>query len=106
MTVDARYAMKWATVPHFYYNFYVYQYSTGIVAASALARAVLAGDDPARDRYTQFLGSGGSGYPLDLLRSAGVDLEQAAPYRETFAAVDAHLDILESLLPRVSRRSQ
>lgn len=103
MTVDDRYAVEWALVPHFYYNFYVYQYATGIVAASALARAVLADEDAARDRYMRFLGSGGSNYPLALLRSAGVDLEQPEPYRQTIAAVDAHLDTLESLLPRLAR---
>jgi oligoendopeptidase F len=95
--IDERYAVEWAAVPHFYYDFYVYQYATGIVAATALARPVAEGADGARERYCQFLGSGGSDYPLELLRRAGVDLEQAAPYEEAFATMDGHLDELEAL---------
>jgi oligoendopeptidase F len=91
------YAVEWAAVPHFYYNFYVYQYATGIVAAGALARAVLEGQPGAQERYLRFLGTGGSDYPLELLRRAGVDLEEAAPYRDTFASVGHHLDQLEAL---------
>jgi oligoendopeptidase F len=92
------YAVEWACVPHFYYNFYVYQYATGIVAASALARAVLGGAAGATDRYSGFLGSGGADYPLQLLRDAGVDLEQAAPYDGAFAAIEERLDQLEEAL--------
>jgi oligoendopeptidase F len=95
--VADNYAIEWAAVPHFYYDFYVYQYATGIVAAGALARAVLDGQAGARERYLRFLGTGGSDYPLELLRRAGVDLEEAAPYRETFASVGRHLDQLEAL---------
>ena len=96
--VAENYAIEWAAVPHFYYDFYVYQYATGIVAAGALARMVLDEQSGSRDRYLRFLHSGGSDYPLELLRAAGVDLEDAAPYRDAFAAVDAHLDELETLL--------
>jgi len=85
-------------VPHFYYDFYVYQYATGIVAANSLARDVLSGRAEAPERYTRFLASGGSDYPLELLRRAGVDLESPAPYEATFRAVDAKLDALEALL--------
>jgi oligoendopeptidase F len=92
------YAMEWAAVPHFYYDFYVYQYATGIVAAHALARSVLDDLPEARERYLRFLGSGGSDYPLALLRDAGVDLQAAAPYRDTLSTVAGHLDELESLL--------
>ena len=73
------FAIEWACVPHFYYDFYVYQYATGIVAANSLARDVLNGVAGAQDRYTRFLASGGSDYPLELLRRAGVDLESPAP---------------------------
>jgi oligoendopeptidase F len=92
------FAIEWACVPHFYYDFYVYQYATGIVAANSLAADVLTGVDGARERYVQFLGSGGSDYPLALLRRAGVDLQSPAPYEATFRAVDLKLDALESLL--------
>jgi oligoendopeptidase F len=98
MEIPDRYAIEWAAVPHFYYNFYVYQYATGIVASTALAEAVLGGVDGARDRYQTFLSAGGSDYPLELLRSAGVDLEAEAPYRRTFEAIDRAMDRLEGLL--------
>jgi oligoendopeptidase F len=97
-TVDDLFAIEWACVPHFYYDFYVYQYATGIVAANSLARDVLSGRSGAPERYTRFLASGGSDYPLTLLRQAGVDLESPAPYEATFRAVDAKLDALEALL--------
>ena len=92
------FAIEWACVPHFYYDYYVYQYATGIVAANSLARDVLTGSDGAQQRYVQFLGSGGSDYPLALLRRAGVDLQSPAPYEATFRAVDLKLDALEALL--------
>jgi len=92
------FAVEWACVPHFYYDFYVYQYATGIVAANSLARDVLRGHEGARQRYTRFLESGGSDYPLAILRRAGVDLESPAPYEATFRAVDAKLDALKDLL--------
>jgi oligoendopeptidase F len=96
--VSDLFAIEWACVPHFYYDFYVYQYATGIVAANSLARDVLTGRDGARQRYLQFLTSGGSDYPLALLRRAGVDLQSPAPYEATFRAVDVKLDALEALI--------
>ena len=92
------FAIEWACVPHFYYDFYVYQYATGIVAANSLASDVLSGSEGARERYGRFLESGGSDYPLEILRRAGVDLESPAPYEATFGAMDAKLDALEALL--------
>lgn len=96
--VDDLFAIEWACVPHFYYDFYVYQYATGIVAANSLAGDVLNGRDAARDLYARFLESGGSDYPLEILRRAGVDLESPTPYEATFRAMDAKLDALEALL--------
>ena len=100
MRVDDIYAVEWAAVPHFYYDFYVYQYATGIVAATALAEELRQGRSDAGERYLTFLQSGGSDYPLELLRRAGVDLERAEPYDLTFAALGRHLDRLEQLLDR------
>ena len=97
-SVPELFAIEWACVPHFYYDFYVYQYATGIVAANSLARDVLNGREGAPARYLRFLSSGGSDYPLELLRQAGVDLESPAPYDATFRAMDEKLDALESLL--------
>jgi oligoendopeptidase F len=98
MEIDERYAVEWAAIPHFYYDFYVYQYATGIVAATSLADGVLERREGAHARYLAFLSSGGSDYPLDLLRSAGVDLERADAYRQTFDSIDRTLDSLEEAL--------
>lgn len=70
--------IKWARIPYFYYNSYIYQYATGISAAMALHEQVLK-SPVARDRYLKFLCSGGSKYPLDLLKDAGVDMTTSAP---------------------------
>ncbi len=99
MRIDDAYAVEWAAIPHFHYNFYVYQYSTGIVAATALAESVRGGEPGARERYLRFLASGGSDYSLELLRGAGVDLERPEPYRATARAMTRKLDQLETLLP-------
>ena len=96
--VDERHAVEWAVVPHFHYNFYVYQYATGITAATALSEAVLSEMPGARERYLTFLSSGGSDYPLELLRRAGVDLTQPEPYEATMGAMSRALDRLEALL--------
>jgi len=92
------YAVEWAAIPHLYYDFYVYQYATGIVAASALARSVLEQNAGAAERYVEFLHAGGSDYPLEILRLAGVDLERASPYDDAFASIDSRLDELEEEL--------
>ena len=100
--VADEYAMEWAVIPHLYYDFYVYQYATGIVAASALARAVLEQQAEATERYLGFLRAGGSDYPLEILRGAGVDLEQAEPYEGAFASIGDRLAQLEESLGAAS----
>jgi oligoendopeptidase F len=100
--VADRFAIEWAAVPHFYYNFYVFKYATGIIAATALSRSVIDRTPGAREAYLRFLGAGGSDYPLALLRHAGVDLESERPYGESFAAVDAQIDRLEACLTAIS----
>lgn len=74
MVVDAEIDMEWARISHFYRSFYVYKYATGYASAIALSENILKGGDAERDRYLKFLGSGGTDYPLNLLREAGVDL--------------------------------
>jgi len=98
VAVDDAYAVEWAAIPHFYYDFYVYQYATGIVAATALSEALSADNPGAAERYHRFLCSGGSDHPLELLRAAGVDLESAEPYRAAFSGIERRLDQLEELL--------
>jgi oligoendopeptidase F len=77
--VDEEIAAEWAHIPHFYYNFYVYQYATSFTASSALAEQVLAGDRDAGKRYLELLKSGGSDYPIQLLKRAGVDMTTSGP---------------------------
>jgi len=78
LVMDPEIEVEWARIPHFYYDFYVYQYATGVSAAMALHEQVLKSPE-ARDRYVKFLSSGGSKYPLDLLKEAGVDMTTSAP---------------------------
>lgn len=78
LAVDPELEAEWARIPHFYYNFYVYQYATGLSAAMALNEKAMQSTE-ARDKYLKFLSSGGSKYPLDLLKDAGVDMTSTAP---------------------------
>ena len=77
--VDDYIAHEWSFIPHFYRDFYVFQYATSFTAAEALSAKVLAGDQAATKRYLTFLGSGGSKYPIDLLKDAGVDMTTDEP---------------------------
>jgi oligoendopeptidase F len=78
LVIDPQMAVEWSRIPHFYYDFYVYQYATGLSAAMALHTQVLQ-STASRDKYLQFLSSGGSQYPLDLLKTAGVDMTTSLP---------------------------
>jgi len=102
MRIAADHAVEWAAIPHFYYDFYVYQYATGVVAATALAERIRAAAPDAARRYLDFLRAGGSDYALELLRRAGVDLETAEPYETAFAALERSLDRIEELLDATS----
>ena len=84
LVLDPEMEVEWSRIPHFYYDFYVYQYATGVSAAMALHDQVLKSKD-ARDHYIQFLSSGGSQYPLDLLKKAGVDMTASAPIESALA---------------------
>ena len=94
-----RVGITWAQFSHLYAPFYVYQYATGISGAHALARGVLDGEAGAAERYLDFLRAGGSAYPLDILRQAGVDLTSPEPVEETFAVLASLVDRLETLAP-------
>jgi oligoendopeptidase F len=83
---------------HLYSNFYVYQYATGIAAANALAADILAGQTSAAENYLAFLKAGGSLYPLDALKLAGVDMTTPAPVERAFAVLASYVDRLETLL--------
>jgi len=90
--------ITWAQFQHMYMNFYVYQYATGISAANALARGVQQGGQDEVDRYLKFLGAGGSVYPLDALKLAGVDMTRLEPVNEAFAVMANYVDKLEELV--------
>jgi oligoendopeptidase F len=95
--------ITWAQFPgHLYANFYVYQYATGISAAHALARGILDGKSGAAENYLRFLQAGGSLYPLDALKLAGVDMTSPEPVEETFAVLSNLVDRLEDLLKQRS----
>jgi oligoendopeptidase F len=96
--VDDLIAFEWSRIPHFYRAFYVYQYSTGISAATALAEGILTEGQPAVDRYRRFLSSGGSDYPINLLRNAGVDMTSSEPVRAALDHFEALLGQFEALL--------
>ncbi len=96
--VDDRIAREWARIPHFYRAYYVYQYSTGISAAVALADQILNDGDEAADRYLRFLQSGSREYPLELLETAGVDMSSPEPIQRALDVYDDHLDEMESLI--------
>ena len=84
--MDDYVAHEWSFIPHFYRDFYVFQYATSFTAAEALSAKVLAGDAGAQARYLTFLGSGGSKYPIDLLKDAGVDMTTDEPLDLTISA--------------------
>jgi len=96
--IDELLGIEWARIPHFYYNFYVYQYATGISAASALVQQILHEGQPAVERYLQFLSSGSSDYSIELLKKAGVDMTSPEPVRQAFQLFESHLSQMEKLL--------
>ncbi|MBS5986388.1 oligoendopeptidase F [Clostridium sp.] len=95
MVVDEDIDMEWARIPHFYSDFYVYQYATGYAAASAFANAILEGKENAVEKYKGFLKAGGSKYPIDILKDAGVDMTTSGPLEATIHRFNELLDMLE-----------
>ncbi len=95
LVFDESSALGWARIPHFYSNFYVYQYATGYAAAIALSRRVLTGEESARRAYLGFLEAGDSDFPIEILKRAGVDLGTPGPVRDTLEHFGSLLDQLE-----------
>lgn len=98
IVVDADIAMEWARIPHFYYNFYVYQYATGFSAAVAIANKILTEGEPAVENYLKFLSGGCSKPPIDLLRIAGVDMTTPEPVNAGLRMFGELLDEMEELM--------
>ena len=95
MIVDNDIDIEWARIPHFYSDFYVYQYATGYAAASAFAKSILEGNEDAVPKYIDFLKSGGSDYPIEILKKAGVDMTTSKPLEATIERFNELLDMLD-----------
>ncbi len=91
-------ADEWARIPHFYYDFYVYQYATGFAAATTLAQNILDDDQQHTENYLNYLRSGSSDYPINIMRHAGVDMEQTTYLERAFNIFARRLHELEGLL--------
>ena len=98
MVVDDEIAMEWARIPHFYYNYYVFQYATGYSAAIAISRKILEEGESAVKDYLNFLSGGCSKSPIDLLKGAGVDMTSPEPINEALKLFDKLLDEMEELV--------
>ena len=98
MVVDDRIAMEWARIPHFYYNYYVFQYATGYAAAIAISRRILSEGEPAVQDYLNFLSGGCSKSPMDLLKGAGVDMTGPEPVNAALTLFGQLLDEMEALM--------
>ena len=97
MVVDDEIAIEWARIPHFYSDFYVYQYATGYSAAAAFANSILNKEEAAVEKYKGFLKSGGSDYPINILKNAGVDMTTPKPIEATIKRFNELLDMLEEI---------
>ncbi|MEO1490276.1 MAG: oligoendopeptidase F, partial [Pseudomonadota bacterium] len=100
LTIAERDMMEWAYIPHFYYNFYVYQYATSIAGAAYFVEELKTGGDEARETYINFLKAGGKDYPLEILKEAGLDMESADPYNAVIDRMDATMDEIEAILDK------
>ncbi len=98
MTYDEEIGYEWALIPHFYYNYYVYQYATGFAAATALSLNILSKDQSKIDDYINFLKAGSSDYPINVLKKAGVDMNSPKPVEDTLKVFKERLVQLEELL--------
>src|SRR5262249_49439621 len=98
VTIDPVYAMEWAYPEHFYFNFYVWQYATSIAAAVYFSDRLLAGNTADRVAYLGGLPAGGSDYPVEILRRAGLDMTTPTPYRALVAKLGRTLDAMDRLL--------
>lgn len=101
--VDDYVKSEWSYIPHFYYNFYVYQYATSFTASTALSEKVLKGTDGDRKRYLDFLSAGSTKYPVELLADAGVDMNTSEPFDLTITKINKVMAEMEAILTRLGR---
>ncbi len=98
MQIDDLYGIEWAYIPHFYYDFYVFQYSTSIAAAAYMAREIGEGNTEIRDAFITMLKAGGADYPYNLMLGTGLDMATPAPYEALIARMNATMDEMEAIL--------
>lgn len=99
--VDEEIEIEWARIPHFYSDFYVYQYATGYAAASAFAEKILNEGEEAVEKYLGFLKTGGSNYPVETLKIAGVDMTSKAPLEATIRRFNELIDLIEQEMDKI-----
>jgi len=97
MKIDPAYCIEWAFIPHFYYNFYVYQYATSIAGAAEFSDLIVREGKPAAERFLNLLRAGGSDYPYELYKRAGIDMATPAPYQALIARMNRIMDDIEAL---------
>lgn len=102
LVVDEEIGLEWARIPHFYYNYYVYQYATGYAAAQSLAAQILEEKEPAVERYLGYLKAGSSDYPIEVLKKAGVDMTEKTPIINALKVFEEKLDEMEKLLDQAN----
>ncbi len=98
LTLDEEYALTWSRIPHFFRQFYVYKYATSISASTALSQKVIAQEENAMENYMNFLHSGSSDYPIELLKGAGVDMSTPEPVANTLKLFDKIVTQMEELI--------
>jgi oligoendopeptidase F len=101
--VDDEIKAEWMNIPHFFLNFYVYQYATAFTASAALSEQVMAGDKAATKRYLDFLSAGSSDYAITLLRKAGVDMTTSQPLDLTMKAMNRVMDEMDTILKKMGK---
>ena len=100
VSIDDLYSIEWAYIPHFYYDFYVFQYATSIAAASNLAKKIRSGDKKAQQNFINLLKAGGSDYPYQLMKNTGIDMATPAPYQALVERMNSIMDQMEKILDR------
>ncbi len=101
--VDDEIKAEWMFIPHFYYNYYVFQYATSFTASAALSELTLAGDKASTKKYIEFLSAGGSDYPIELLKKAGVDMTTSEPFELTMKKMNRVMDEMEKILTKMGK---
>ena len=100
---DPEISLEWARIPHFYYNYYVFQYATGFSAASALSDKILNGKTDALNAYLTYLKSGNSDYPIEVMKKAGVDMTKADYLKDAMHVFESRMNELEDLVQELEK---